>query len=250
MQNRQPRRLMLALGILLLALVALLVKDRTFWFGSEETSIESDMADSPSTVQASAKAAPAKSVGARKQAHKVAAQVEPQPADAPGATITRTVLPPLDVEVVAGDKHKKLHPGTNSTHVEIPNNASLLAPATNAAEREPLAAEAAPAPKPNYSATYPLLSQHMNVQGSVILQAIISAEGSVQTLRVLSGPAILSAAAQQAVREWRFKPVVQNGQAVETKARITVNFSIKVADNSVDTTLADSRASDVLIISR
>jgi periplasmic protein TonB len=90
----------------------------------------------------------------------------------------------------------------------------------------------------------------MNVQGSVVLQAVISAEGVVQDLRVLSGPAILSSAAQQAVREWRFKPVVQNGQAVETKAKITVNFSIKVADNSASTTLAESRASDILVVSR
>jgi hypothetical protein len=57
---------------------------------------------------------------------------------------------------------------------------------------------------------------------------------------VLSGPAILASAAQQAVREWRFKPVLQNGSAVETKARITVNFTIKVADNT-GTTLAQSR---------
>ena len=53
-------------------------------------------------------------------------------------------------------------------------------------------------------------------------------------------PPILAAAAQQAVREWRFKPVVQNGQAVETKAKITVNFNIKVAGNS-ETTIAESR---------
>jgi TonB family protein len=155
------------------------------------------------------------------------------------------------VEVVAGDKHKKLHPGTNSTHVEIPKpaaNADNLAPATNAAEREPL--PAAPAPQASANTSYPLLAQHMNVQGSVVLQAVISAEGVVQDLRVLSGPAILSSAAQQAVREWRFKPVVQNGQAVETKAKITVNFSIKVADNSASTTLAESRASDILVVSR
>jgi TonB family protein len=250
MQNRQPRRLMLALGILLIALVALLVKDRTFWFGSEETTIESDTPDSTGTSQATSKTA-SKSA-AKKPAHKVAAQVEQQPAEAPGLTVTRTVLPPLDVEVVAGDKHKRLHPGTNQTHVEIPNTPSALEPATNAAEREPIQnqAAAAPAPQANYSTTYPLLSQHTNVQGSVVLQAVISAEGNVQDLRVLSGPAILSGAAQQAVREWRFKPVVQNGQAVETKAKITVNFSIKVADNAADTTLAESRASDVLIISR
>ncbi|MGH9494439.1 MAG: energy transducer TonB [Candidatus Sulfotelmatobacter sp.] len=248
-QNRQPRRLMLALGILLIALVALLVKDHTFWFGSAETSIESDMQDS-NGMAPTASRTPVKSA-ARKAAHK-AAQVEQQPADAPGLTMTRTVLPPLDVEVVAGDKHKRVHPGTNLTHVDIPDTPSALAPATNAAEREPIQtqAAAAPAPQANQGTTYPLLSQHTNVQGSVVLQAIISAQGNVQDLRVLSGPAILSAAAQQAVREWRFKPVVQNGQAVETKARITVNFSIKVADNAADTTLAESRASDVLIISR
>jgi outer membrane biosynthesis protein TonB len=42
-------------------------------------------------------------------------------------------------------------------------------------------------------------------------------------------------AAQQAVRQWRFKPYLQNGQPVETKARITVNFSIKVSDNPAKT---------------
>src|SRR5215475_1350232 len=96
-QNRQPRRLMLALGLLLIALVALLVKDRTFWFGSEETSIESDMPDATGTSVT--KAAPAKSAVSKKQAHKTATQAEPQPvtaqpADAPGLTVTRTVLPP------------------------------------------------------------------------------------------------------------------------------------------------------------
>ena len=81
-------------------------------------------------------------------------------------------------------------------------------------------------------ASYPLLAQHMNVQGSVVLQALIGADGVIQNLHVLSGPAILASAAEQAVREWRFKPIVQNGQAVESKAKITVNFTIKVADSS------------------
>ena len=54
---------------------------------------------------------------------------------------------------------------------------------------------------------------------------------TIENLSVLSGPAILATAAQQAVRQWRFKPYLQNGQPVETKTRITVNFSIRVADN-------------------
>jgi TonB family protein len=82
------------------------------------------------------------------------------------------------------------------------------------------------------------------------LQAIISAEGTVQDIRVLSGPTILAAAARQAVREWRFKPVLQHGQPVETKADITVNFTIKVADSSEKTTLAESLASQTLTITR
>ena len=76
----------------------------------------------------------------------------------------------------------------------------------------------------------------MKVQGSVVLQAVVGADGNIENLRVLSGPAILSVAAQQAVRQWRFKPYLQNGQPVETKARITVNFSIRISDSAAKTT--------------
>jgi hypothetical protein len=49
---------------------------------------------------------------------------------------------------------------------------------------------------------------------------------------VISGPPILASAARQAVREWKFKPYLQNGHAVETLATITVNLTINVLDNS------------------
>lgn len=248
--SKQPRRLLMALGILLVLLIAVLVKDRQFWFGSEQATIDSDLPATAVTAQTQAPAATRKAVSAtsqKKQNH-AAVQAAPQAENeqAPVA-VSRTTLPPLDVEVVAGSKHSNVHPPTSVTHVELQNQSNI---ATNAAEREPLPAPAAPQAQAQVSASYPLLAQHMNVQGSVIMQALISAEGLVENLRVVSGPAILTTAAQQAVREWRFKPVVQNGHAVETQARITVNFSIKVADNSATTTLADSRASDVLIISR
>ncbi len=128
--------------------------------------------------------------------------------------------------------------------IEIENAPPNATAVTNAAGRERISAEAAP------QASYPLLAQHMNVQGSVVLKALIGTDGTIEELHVLSGPAILAAAAQQAVREWHFKPVVQNGQRVETMAKIVVNFSIKVADNSEKTTLADSRANSLLIFSR
>jgi protein TonB len=64
------------------------------------------------------------------------------------------------------------------------------------------------------------------VQGAVSLQALISREGSIQELQILSGPAILAVAAREAVKQWHFKPYLQNGIPVETEARITVNFTI------------------------
>ena len=71
-----------------------------------------------------------------------------------------------------------------------------------------------------------MLAKQMRIQGAVILEALIGREGNIQNLRVLSGPAILSAAAREAVKQWRFKPYLQSGQTVETKARIVVNFTI------------------------
>ena len=73
---------------------------------------------------------------------------------------------------------------------------------------------------------YPLLARQMKVQGSVILQALIGKDGIIQNLRVVSGPHILASAAQDAVRQWHFRPHFQGSEAVETQAKITVNFTI------------------------
>jgi protein TonB len=135
----------------------------------------------------------------------------------------------MDVDVVAGDGHQTVRPANKAAKVEIltPGSAPKIGAVTNAIGRERISSDAAQS-----DTSYPLLAQNMNVQGSVVLQAIIGADGIIENIHVLSGPAVLAAAAQQAVREWRFKPVLQNGQPVETKANITVNFTIKVADST------------------
>jgi len=244
--SQQSGRLVLALALLLGALTVVLIEDRQFWFGSEQATIDSDGGETttsqPVAKPATKTAAAVAAHPARKQGWATGTTAAPE-TDTPALTLNRTVLPPLDIEVVAGSTHRKLHPGSNLTKLEITNPAmngsgSLT---TNASEREPIS-ERQPA--------YPLLAQHMHVQGSVVLQALIGADGVVENLRVLSGPAILASAAEQAVREWRFKPIVQNGQAVESKATITVNFTIKVAGNSAKTTIAESRAAESLIITR
>ena len=250
LSGSQESRLVIALVILLVTLGAVLIKDRQFWFGSESTISDANepqpavVAPAPgieSAVKPATSAAqPASAPLAKKQVSGVVTPAQPKPADAPAVVTNRTVLPPLDVEVIAGDKSQKLHPGSNAPKVQLAKPATqashqagvVAAPAVNAAQRERLAEAVPPA--------YPPLAQHMNVQGSVVLQALINADGTIQNLRKLSGPEILASAAQQAVREWRFKPVYQNGQAVETRATITVNFTIKVSDSSANTTLAEN----------
>lgn len=261
-RNQQSRKLLIALGLLLAALVAVLINDRAFWFGGEQATIESDLPQTQPVAQSTPAPAvipakPASVPAARKAIAKVESNA-PQ-AEPPAVATTRTALPPLDVEVVAGSKHSEIHPPAPAK-VDVPSSslrassiqpAPSIEPVTEAAQRESVQTVAAiQSPRAAYHATYPVLAQHMNVQGSVVLQAVISADGVIEDLRVLSGPAILSAAAQQAVREWRFKPMYQNGQAVESKAKITVNFSIKVADTMPKATLADSRSSDPSLLNR
>src|SRR5438309_7913281 len=71
-----------------------------------------------------------------------------------------------------------------------------------------------------------MLAKQMKVQGAVVLQVLIGKQGNIQNLQVLSGPAILSTAAREAVLQWCFKQYYVSGQTVETEARVTVNFTI------------------------
>jgi protein TonB len=66
----------------------------------------------------------------------------------------------------------------------------------------------------------------MKLPGSVILQALISRDGAIQDLQVMSWTPILAGAAREAVKQWRFKPHYMGAEAVETQAKITVNFTI------------------------
>jgi protein TonB len=252
---KQPRQLRIALVLLLAALGIVIATNRDFWFGADEAQVP-DAPRSETIAKVNSVTSPAQQAQAPVATEKshIAAKtpVKPLP-PAPSPTTsanphppvvaTRTVLPPLEVEVIAGDAHRTVHPGSNVTNVEIQGSSNRASAVTapvgalpaNAAEHEPLSPVTAPALRQTIDATYPLLGHHTSVQGSVVLQAVVGTDGTIEDLRIVSGPAILTAAAQQAVRQWRFKPYLQNGQPVETKARITVNFSIKVSDNPAKT---------------
>ncbi|PYV91208.1 MAG: hypothetical protein DMG90_07815 [Acidobacteria bacterium] len=71
---------------------------------------------------------------------------------------------------------------------------------------------------------YPPIARAVGVQGQVILRAIISRQGTIANLQVVSGHPMLVKAAVDAVKQWRYRPYVLNGQPVEVETQITVNF--------------------------
>lgn len=72
--------------------------------------------------------------------------------------------------------------------------------------------------------TYPRLARQARIQGAVVLQAVISREGTIEKLQVLSGHPMLVQAAVDAVRQWRYRPYMLNGEPVEVETQVTVNF--------------------------
>jgi protein TonB len=73
---------------------------------------------------------------------------------------------------------------------------------------------------------YPPLARQTRISGTVRLHAIISKEGTVQQLEVLSGHPLLVQAALDAVRQWRYRPTQLNGEPVEVDTTIDVIFSL------------------------
>src|SRR5713226_9618612 len=71
---------------------------------------------------------------------------------------------------------------------------------------------------------YPPLAKTARVQGTVQLAAIIGKDGTIQNLHVLSGHPLLTHAALDAVKQWRYKPYILNGEPVEVDTQITVIF--------------------------
>ena len=258
---RKQRQLMIAaLVLLVIALGSVVYHDRDFWFPNELA--VQDQPDQGSPLAAGTSATQHRHLSARnhKKAQprssdlRAADQVEDSGA---APTATRAVLPPMEVEVTSGNTRRILHPGTNSVQIDLGHgstppraassapvatkppvtaNAELGVPASpdptaagvtnKAAERVEVSSDAKDLVTHSVTPGYPMLARQMKVQGSVILQAVIGPDGLIQDLHVVSGPPILAGAAQQAVKQWHFKPHFQGVEAIETQAKITVNFTI------------------------
>jgi protein TonB len=244
LEQQQRRRMITALLVLTVALILVLIKDWRVL--SPPPPVATAEAVEPETVQptpsltdrTTVPLAPRLTPTQAARANKPSAPAPPKkPSEQPMVVTTnRAVLPPLEVEVVAGNQRHTVDAGTNSVNVRMqdglaPPAAAGQIPAadatvSHATERVQLSPDTVQLLERPVEPTYPMLAKQMKVQGAVVLQALIGKTGEIQEIQVLSGPAILSAAAREAVRQWRFKPHFQGGKPVDSEARITVNFTI------------------------
>jgi len=71
---------------------------------------------------------------------------------------------------------------------------------------------------------YPPAARAARIQGPVVIKAVISRDGTIENLKVITGHPFLVKAALDAVSQWRYRPYILNGEAVEVETQVTVNF--------------------------
>lgn len=136
---------------------------------------------------------------------------------------------------------------TSSNYGAIPGGngsagpGNLLPGTANASGPQPPPPEPAPVPPPRrpivvsqgvqlallvhrVEPIYPSFARQAHREGTVELRATISSDGAVKDLQVLSGDPVLAQAAREAVAQWRFRPTMLNGVAVEVITFVTVKF--------------------------
>jgi periplasmic protein TonB len=73
---------------------------------------------------------------------------------------------------------------------------------------------------------YPEIAKTAHIQGTVILHALIAKDGTIQELQYISGPPLLMRSAMDAVRQWRYRPTLLNGDPVQVDTTISVVFTL------------------------
>jgi protein TonB len=80
----------------------------------------------------------------------------------------------------------------------------------------------------NVLPVYPPIAKTAHIQGTVLLNAIIGKDGSVEELQYISGPALLMRAAMDAVRQWQYQPMLVQGAPVRVETQVQVIFSLSL----------------------
>jgi protein TonB len=138
--------------------------------------------------------------------------VAPKPAP---QEVAEPAAPALNV---ASDTSDKAISGLVETPATVPHAAAQTLKVSQGVSQGLLVKKVPP--------VYPPQAVQMRIQGAVQMQATISKEGSISSVKVVSGDAVLARAAIDAVKEWKYKPYYLDGQPVEIQTQITVNFSL------------------------
>jgi protein TonB len=217
--------------LLLLAGAAFFYRDRLSWLAHVSTSAPATATQNPSEVKNPQPPVPQAKLKTRKLAE------AEHPSTPNSATREPVARPIVSVEVMyPGGQRRTIYPhgttvnlnlGGSKPRTSAPTQPAAAAPiAGNAAEPEPVSADSPEVLYHPSDPVYPRLAEQMKIEGSVTLQVNIDKTGNIVGTQVLSGPPILAAAAQEAVRQWRFRPRYKNGTPIDTEAHVVVNFTI------------------------
>jgi len=136
---------------------------------------------------------------------------------------TETQLAPPSLDAVASTAKPGLPGMVSSAKVDVPKLAAAPPPpqriqVSQGVTQGLLVRQVKP--------QYPPMARETRVEGDVLLSAVIDKDGVVSDVRAISGPALLIPPALQAVRQWRYKPYLLNGQPVEVETQIKVQFRL------------------------
>lgn len=138
-------------------------------------------------------------------------------------------------DVVLFEKHKTpLKPGTTQESKLVSKDpaAEVLPSKNDKAGNSDAEAEAVPTQAAmarlihRVEPEYPNAARQQHVQGTVVLDVIVDASGAVDGLSLVSGESQLMAAAEEAVRQWRFQPLVKDGKPKRFESRIAIDFTL------------------------
>lgn len=222
-----PRRFDMVSTVLAVAVVACavllgLALGRHFGWQKTEARAHSTVPASPGTSMPSTPSSPATTAptqtSAPPAAEKSAVQ-QPSPRTSPAATNNESVPAGGLLVYENGKEVFRMEPaqGQGPAGVERASSVEPLKLSPAAAEGSLLH---------RVEPEYPEDARSQKIQGAVVLDVHIGADGAVQDVELVSGPSELAQSSTDAVKQWRFRPRKVNGHAVEMQTRVTLNFRL------------------------
>ncbi|MGA2000302.1 MAG: TonB family protein [Terriglobales bacterium] len=230
--NKRPMLLAAGVAAALLVVAGLLVFHST----SKEVPPPAVSVPAPFTVAlppAVAAAPVPVAVKAGTRAKPAVAQPEQPKASNPAESVAvepkhRTATPVIEIAAAQPKPKQESEPEMAAPKLSLASNDAAVSSISKLPVALPARLKSELVPATLISRTtpvYPQMARQMGTYGAVLMNVTISPEGSVSAVRVISGATQLRQAAISAVRQWRYKPALLNGQPTESTAEVQINFT-------------------------